>query len=75
MDAIKIPGMFFCISWISVWNLFIRDSVHFVAFFVLFKILLAAMAAVSLRVPCLQEPVWSWERQGWEGMRSVWKET
>lgn len=42
---------------------------------IIFQISLAAMVAVNPRVRCLQEPAWSWGRQGRGGTRSVWKET
>lgn len=56
-------------------SVFFLDTTNDIFGLFFYQTLLAAMAAVSLRVRCLQEPAWSLGRQVWEGMRSVWKET
>lgn len=39
-----------------------------------FQISLAVTVDVNHRVPCRQEPVWNWERQGLGEMRLVWRQ-
>lgn len=53
---------------IEVWNLS-----YYYYYYLIFQISLVAMVAVSPRVHCPQEPVWSWGHRGQGETRSVWK--